>query len=60
MSALTACTSTGQGIDCLPFGAILPTKADLKALSNGTIQQILTHNETGKNLGCWGYHKRDL
>lgn len=59
VSGLSACVDTGLS-DCGAFKPLVLPVADVDGLSDDGIRQILTHNELGLKLGCWGYYKRDL
>jgi hypothetical protein len=53
MLAVMSC-SNGQGNDyCLIAQPIRPSAADMGAISDSLVQQILTHDKTGQALCGW-------
>ncbi len=48
----SACVS-GGGTDCAAFRPILVSDADISAVSDGLARDLVTHNETGRELCGW-------
>ena len=40
-----------ERVDCVGWKPILPSREDV--LTRGTKEQIIAHNETGQERGCW-------
>lgn len=50
---LGGCAATNSGTPCDGWRAIRPTTADVTAMSDGTVAQILMHNEHGAKVCGW-------
>lgn len=52
--SVTACGSGQGGLDvCAPWKAIVPQPEDVDVISGDLARQIVDHDETGVELGCW-------
>ena len=53
LSGVSACSSVGGGSFCRVAEPILPDRSEEGCLTDGTVEQILKHNEKGERLCKW-------